>query len=137
MGILVRTIARMRYLSDKWFAAADTAVREADPSAPKGRVVIEQIIEGVVKYQVVIGRGESGVFRSTGDDSSGRDVDAIFTQSESTAQSIASGGTDAHQAFLLGRIHFDGDIEVLIQRRDAFNWLDKVLAPVMAATTFD
>lgn len=127
----------MRYLSDEWFAAANAAVRDAASSAPEGRVAIEQVIEGLVRYQVVIARGESGVLRLPHDDSPVGQADAIFTQSESTARSIARGETDAHQAFLLGRIGFEGDVEVLIDRRDAFSWLDEVLAPLMATTTFD
>ena len=60
-----------------------------------------------------------------------------FHQDLDTAQAVAQGTTDAHQAFLLGQITFEGSIDVLIERRDAFTWLAAVLAPVLATTTFD
>lgn len=64
------------------------------------------------------------------------DADATFRQSLATARAIASGETDAHQAFLLGEIRFEGTIEALIEHRDSLQWLHQALAPVMATTTW-
>ena len=126
----------MHYLSDEWLAAADAALRDAAATAPEGPLTIEQRIDGRLRYRVVIARNDARIFRLNSDDPPDSSADAVFSQTESTARSIALHETDAHQAFLLGRIQFEGDIEVLIERQEAFAWLDSALASVMAATTF-
>lgn len=64
-------------------------------------------------------------------------ADAVFRQSFATARAIAEGSSDAHQAFLLGDIRFEGSIDALITHRASFDWLEQTLAPVMAATSWD
>lgn len=128
----------VRYLSQEWIAAADEAVRAAAAQAPPGQLVIDQHVTDVVSYRIRVSRGDCSVSVPVPDTGSGKgSADATFTQGFDTAQAVASGETDAHQAFLLGRITFTGDADVLIQRRDAFTWLAEALAPVMAATDFD
>lgn len=124
----------MQYLSQAWIDAADGAVSAAAASAPAGRLTIDQHIDGVVSYRVVIAPDDSSIKRLDG--AGGAVADASFTQNEPTARAVATGETDAHQAFLLGHITFTGDVDVLIERRDAFAWLAEVLAPVMARTDF-
>lgn len=126
----------MLYLSDEWLAAADAAIRTAAATAPAGRLIIEQHIDELVSYRVVIAPDEACLSRLEDDRPTLDRADAVFSQSEATARSIARRDTDAHQAFLLGQIRFDGDVDVLITHREAFAWLDEVLAPVVAATSF-
>lgn len=126
----------MEFLSDDWLGAADQAVRDSAATAPAIPLTIDQHIEGVVSYRVVIDRGVASVQRIDATNTSLGAPDAAFTQSAETARSLASGETDAHQAFLLGEITFAGDIDVVIARRDALDWLQAALAPVMELTDF-
>lgn len=125
----------VRYLSEEWLAAADRAVRDASP-APSGPLVIDQRVardNTVVGWRTTFGAGSTIVAI----DGNAGDADAVFSQSFDTARAIAQGDTDAHQAFLLGDIRFEGSIDALITHRDSFEWLEQTLAPVMAATTWD
>jgi hypothetical protein len=124
----------MEFLSAAWIDAADAAVKKLASTAPQGSLTIDQHIPGRVSYRVVIDRVEAGVFAVDADGPPLGAPDAAFTQTEATARSLAAGDTDAHQAFLLGQISFDGDIDMVIARREALTWLQAALAPVMAST---
>jgi len=123
----------VNYLSAEWIAAADGAVKSAAASAPAEGLVIDQLVTGACNYRLVLGPHPS-VHAISGSET--EQADAVFSQDLATATAVAQGTTDAHQAFLLGRIRFEGNINVLIERRDAFDWLESVLAPVLAGTTF-
>ena len=125
----------VHYLSDEWLAAAATAVRAAADSAPATNIVVHQVVTGGPSYRIRVAPGQCSLEPLT-DVESVDQADARFTQSLETATAVAAGTTDAHQAFLLGRIRFEGNADVLIEQREAFQWLETVLAPVMAATTF-
>ena len=135
---MIRSLGVVRYLSDEWIQAADRAVRAAAAIAPAERLVIDQHIDGASSYRVIVERDACSVttIGTPSAASSSEAADAAFRQSVETAQAVAQGATDAHQAFLLGHITFVGDVDVLIARRDAFAWLEAALAPVMADTTF-
>lgn len=122
----------MRYLSDEWLAAANEAVQVS--SAPAGRVVIDQHVSDAGSWRTVIDATSSIQRITDGEDLAS--PDAAFRQSRETAQAVATGETDAHQAFLLGAITFEGQIDVLIERRASLQWLQETLAPVMQATTW-
>ena len=124
----------MQYLSQEWLSEADNAVRSAAASAPNHHLVIDQVVTDAASYQIRINGEESTIVPLEAGASS--DAHARFTQSLATAVAIAQGVTDAHQAFLLGHIRFEGDAAVLIERQEAFAWLEGVLAPVLAATAF-
>ena len=129
----------MRYLSNEWIKAANTVVQAAASAAPANRVVVDQRVNDAINYRITLERDACAIV-SIGDvetDTDGPPADAVFRQSLDTARALAQGTTDAHQAFLLGQITFEGNIDVLIERRDAFTWLESVLAPLMAETTFD
>jgi hypothetical protein len=125
----------VRYLSEEWLSAADRAVRDASP-APSGALVIDQHIDDegtALCWRTTLGlqsRIERIAPESTG-------ADAVFRQSYATARAIAQGSSDAHQAFLLGDIRFEGSIDALITHRGSFEWLEQALAPVMAATSWE
>lgn len=124
----------MRYLSEEWLAAADQAVRDASP-APAGKLVIDQRVDHgdtVVRWRTTL--ASTSQIGRVDDHEDG--ADATFRQSFETARAVAQGETDAHQAFLLGDIRFEGSIDALIANRDSFEWLERALAPVMAATTW-
>jgi len=125
----------VQYLSEEWIEAANAAVEAAAATAPDARVIIDQHVHGATSYQVIIERDRCTIAELAAE-STVADADAVFRQNLETAQAVAQGTTDAHQAFLLGHITFEGTIDVLIERRDAFGWLESTLAPIMAATTF-
>lgn len=133
-GRLGNTLFGVRYLSDDWLAAADRAVRRAGEPAPSS-IVIDQWVDGAGGFRVVIGPEASvaALRADTNDDVAA----ATFRQTLETARAIATGATDAHQAFLLGRIEFSGDLDRVIAARDALAWLEATLAPVMEETTWD
>lgn len=128
----------VRYLSSEWIAAAADAVERAQDHAPAEPTIVDQHVEDTVSYRVVIETGACSltVLDDATDFPAEPAADATFHQSHATARAVASGETDAHQAFLLGKIRFEGDVGVLIQRRASFDWLAEVLSPVMAATEF-
>lgn len=125
----------MKYLSDDWLFAANRAVVEAAASAPEPGLIIDQHIDGVRSYRVRIDRHAASM-ADLEHSTASPIADASFSQSAATAQAVARGETDAHQAFLLGHIRFSGDVTILIERRAAFEWLQTTLAPVMAQTEF-
>lgn len=131
----IRNLKAVRYLSEEWIEAANAAVDAAADSAPAAGVVIDQHVHDTISYRIVIER-DGCLIAELSNDTATSVADAIFRQNLSTAQAVAQGTTDAHQAFLLGQITFEGNIEILIERREAFGWLEATLAPVMSATTF-
>lgn len=125
----------MRYLSEEWILAADACVRSASAAAPSGRIVIDQVIEDACSYRITIEQDAASITQIDGQTQVSA-ADARFRQTAATAAAVAQGHTDAHQAFLLGQIRFEGDISILIDRREALVWLETVLAPVMSETVF-
>ena len=124
----------MRYLTSEWIQAADAAVQAAASTAPEAQIVVDQLVLDTVDYRVRIERTACSIALL---DDGLAPADAVFRQTRETAQAVAQGTTDAHQAFLLGHITFEGNIDLLIERRDAFTWLAEALQPVLAKTTFD
>lgn len=124
----------MRYLSNEWIEAANDAVTAAAANAPTDRLVIDQHIDGASSYRVIVERDACSI--TTLAQPGAETAHASFRQSAATAQAVAQRTTDAHQAFLLGHITFEGSVDILIARRDAFAWLEAALAPLMARTTF-
>ena len=124
----------MQYLSNEWIAAANTAVEGAAMTAPVAPVVVDQYVDGATSYRVTIERDACAIVSFENPPQS--PADASFRQNFETARAVAQGTTDAHQAFLLGQIRFEGNIDLLIERRDAFGWLEITLAPLLAKTTF-
>lgn len=125
----------MRYLSEEWLAAAADAVRDASP-APSGPLIVDQRVDHdgtSLCWRTTFGPESSIVAVDAADGT----ADVVFRQSFETARAVAQGETDAHQAFLLGAIRFEGSIDALITHRDSFEWLEQTLAPVMASTTWD
>lgn len=125
----------MHYLSKEWLDAANTAVQAQHASAPLPRLTVDQHVGSDVSYRVVVERDASSITVIEPNHGLAA-ADAVFHQDFETAVAIAQGDTDAHQAFLLGDISYSGDVSVLIERREAFDWLQATLAPLMADTGF-
>jgi len=115
----------MRYLSNEWIKAANTMVQAAASAAPANRVVVDQRVNDAINYRITLERDDCAIVSidDAETDTDGPAADAVFRQSLDTARALAQGTTDAHQAFLLGQITFEGNIDVLIERRDALTWL--------------
>lgn len=126
----------MRYLSDQWLAAADQALRARADAVPAGDLVIDQHIAEKASYRITVSGDQTSLSRIDASTAT-PGAHVVFRQSASTARAVAQGTTDAHQAFLLGQIRFEGDIEALINHRDALNWIEQTLAPLLEVTTFD
>jgi len=138
-------------LSDAWFHAVQAAFDAAASPAP-GRLVLDQHFSDRPDdgYRIVLGESstitplrdlpDDGYRIVLGESSSitplrdlpvdGPAPDASFTQSLESAQAIARGEADAHQAFLLGDIDFTGDISTLITHRPSLDWLAEVMVRV-------
>ncbi len=121
----------MRYLTKDWFDAVEAAISSIklgnDTQFSVGQTV------GSATWTIVF-RSDGAVLARDRDPST---ADVAFSQSFDTAQSIAAGTTNAHQAFLLGSIAITGDVALLVRERAAFVEVEDALRPVMELTTFD
>jgi putative sterol carrier protein len=62
--------------------------------------------------------------------------DVRFVQDWQTAVAVATGATNAQEAFLRGRITLAGNQRCLLDAQPVFAVLEKVLAPVREATSY-
>ena len=111
------------FLSDDWFDAL--AERAARATAPADlRLSIAQEITGTdpTRWQVVVVDGAVRIDRNP---TAPADV-RIVTDRE-TATDIQAGTVSAQRAFLDGRLRIGGDVQALMDHRDALNGLAVVL----------
>lgn len=129
----------IRYLSEEWFAAADEALR-TDTSIGRAfgdtRFVLEQVVTGAVggdiAYSIEVQPGAVSVHAgSTGSPT------VTFTVDLDTAIGIARGTANAQEGFTSGRLHFSGDVGILLRHHEALAALDDVLADLRSRTDFD
>lgn len=115
-------------LSDAWFDAVQAVFDAAAPS-PNGPLILDQHFSDRAEdgYRVVLGDAPTITpLRDLAADAAA--PDASFTQSFESAQRIARGEADAHQAFLLGDIGFSGDASAVIAHRASLDWLAAAMA---------
>ncbi len=147
----------VQYLSDEWFSAATEAIATAGALPGPCDLTVHQRVDDLtwsvrffdqraellrtalssdtaVPRDTALSR-DTALPRDTASDG-GADSQVSFSQTRDVANSIGSGQRDAHEAFLLGDVVFDGDVELLIKHRAVFDWLESALAPLMAITTF-
>ena len=128
----------MRYLSRDWLAALGDEVARSDEvrdvaaghalavtqvvtDGPDGDVIFHlEIADGTVAF----GPGPAAA------------EDVRFVQDWDTAVAVATGTTNAQEAFLRGRITLAGDQRRLVDTQPVFAVLEKVLAPVREATRY-
>lgn len=122
----------MKYLSDEWIDAANTAVK-AMPATTEA-VAIGYVItagEGDDRsYSIVLGPDTVAVV--SGVDSAG----VVMTMDVELATAIAKGESSAQRAFLDGRIRLGGDARVLLGNRESMTEIDTRLAKLRNITVY-
>ena len=128
----------MRYLSPDWLAAMGDEVARRDEvrdvSAGHALAVTQVVTDGPdgdVTYHLAIADG--AVVFGPGPAAA---EDVRFVQDWETAVAVATGATNAQEAFLRGRITMVGDQRRLVAVQAVLAVLDKVLAPVREATSY-
>ena len=114
------------FLSDEWFAAIEAEA--ANAVVPDGLALsIEQIVTGepTVRWQIRI--GADGVVL---DREPSEAADVRITTDRDTATRIQSGDASAQRAFLDGSLQIGGDIQALMEHRQAL----ADLAPALGLT---
>lgn len=127
-----------RYLSAEWVdavgaaAAASEELREACAGI---RLTIQQRVTGAngdaAAYHVVVDDGTVTVRPGEAEA-----PDVTFAQDRATAVAVATGEVAAQTAFMNGDMRVTGDVQLLMEHRDALAGLDRALAGVRAATDY-
>jgi putative sterol carrier protein len=127
-----------RYLSGDWIDAvgAAAATSETLREASRGvRLAVQQRVtggpDGDVAYHVVLDDGTVSVRPGDADR-----PDVTFVQDHATAVAVATGELPAQTAFMTGRLRVAGDVQLLMERRDALAGLDDALRTVRAQTEY-
>ena len=122
----------MKYLSDEWIDAANSAVKAmtaSDQAAAIGYVITSD--SGQERsYSIVLGPDSVGVLKGI------ESAEVVMTMDTQLATSIASGTSSAQRAFLDGRIRLGGDARVLLGNSEAMAEIDKRLAPLRELTVY-
>lgn len=119
----------MRYLSDEWIEAANTAIAGLEPTAEPF----------TVSYTVTDGQdGERSYTLNLGHPSvvAGADAPVGLRMTWDMAKAIALGELSAQRAFLDGNMQIQGDAQALVGNADGMAAVDIALAPLRAATTY-
>ncbi len=125
----------VEFLSDEWLRALDAAARDRqtsgdDPLATVS-ISIEQAITDGPRWRLVIDHGTCRVETDTEGE-----PDVRLTCDRGTAAAIASGQRPALDAFTAGELRLGGDVQVLLERREALEALGDLFAAVKEQTTF-
>lgn len=129
----------VRFLTPEWVAALDEAAAGASElrTASRGvELVVEQEVGGdggePVRYVFELGDGEVR-FRWGG----ASQPDVTLVQSAETAEALSRGELNAQQAFVLGKLRIRGNVEKLLEARDALSRLEAdVFAGVRSRTVY-
>ena len=127
----------VRYLSDEWITATARAVATdaaLQSTAKSHDVSVTQVVTdtpfGEVSYHLVCRDGKVAFNRGSAPG------DIVFTQSYETAVGVATGKLNAAEAFINGRVRFQGDHQRVIDAQPLFAALDAVFAHVRSHTEF-
>jgi alkyl sulfatase BDS1-like metallo-beta-lactamase superfamily hydrolase len=127
-------IAMARYLTPEWIDALASAADGLE-GPPGVRLTVQQRVtggpDGDVSYHVVLEEGKVAV--RAGEAAA---PDVTFVQDHATAVAVACGELAAQAAFMSGRMRVTGDVQRLIDEKDALTGLDRVLAGVRAETEY-
>ncbi len=125
------------YLSPAWIEEAATYVA-ADPTLAASAllpVAVTQVVTGGptgdIAYHFTVADGEV-----TFGPGPAPHQDVCIELDHATAVALATGGVNAQEAFVRGRIGLHGDHGALLAAVPVLRALDAVLAPLRAETTF-
>lgn len=128
-----------RYLSLDWIDALSTEVAVSDhlrEIAGTHRIGVTQVVtdgpEGDVTYHLSVGDGEATFGAGPADPE-----DVRMEQDWETAVAVATGGLNAQEAFIGGRIRLSGDQQRLLDSQPVFGALDAVFATVRDQTSYE
>ncbi len=131
----------LRYLSDEWLDAANTAVANLTPT--KGNVTVRFVVvggpDGERAYTMRLGPGAVTIGPRAGPlpNEETKYEPAVTLQLHwSLATKIAKGTASAQRAVLDGQILIDGDVRVLLGEAEALGLVEDCLAPLRARTEF-
>lgn len=140
------TINAVKFLSDEWIAALNEAAARRNLSQVEnggdgtGRdplhgvsIVIEQSVEGVTRWRMIIDDGRITVRRSGDGDGV---ADVRLTCTEEIARAIAAGQRPPLDAFINGELRIGGDVTLLLTHRAALESMGDLFATVRDRTTF-
>lgn len=129
----------IRYLSLDWIDALSAEVAASESLralAAEHSVGITQVVsdgpEGDVVYHLLLGGGSAGFGPGAA-----FPEDVRFSQDWVTAVAVATGGLNAQEAFLTGKIRLTGDQGKLIESAPVFRELDGVFAAVRERTSYN
>jgi putative sterol carrier protein len=97
-------------------------------------MVIEQSVEGVTRWRMIIDDGTVTVRRSREGDGV---ADVRLTCSEDIARAIASGQRPALDAFINGELRIGGDVGLLLAHRGALESMGNLFAAIRDRTDFE
>ena len=112
------------FLSDAWFAELETKAGNASPPTELD-FTLEQVVDGdpTESWQVQIRDGRVRVVRD-----SDREADVRLRTDRTTATGIHAGEISAQRAFLDGRLQIGGEVQALMNHREALAELGLGLA---------
>jgi putative sterol carrier protein len=136
--ILGQTELVIRYLSLDWIDALTAEVAASDvlrEAAADQQLGVTQIVrdgpEGEVTYHLQVSGGEARFGAGPADPE-----DVRFEQDWRTAIAVATGGLNAQEAFISGRIRLSGDQQKLLASQPIFRALDCVFTAVREQTEY-
>lgn len=119
----------MRYLSEQWRAAANTAVSELTPLPIS--LVAGYVVTGADPYSICLGPDAVSIQQGL----AGADV--TFACDWDLACAVATGKRSAQRAFLDGDLTVEGNVNVLLGNTGAFAAIEDCLAPLRAKATYN
>ena len=129
----------IRYLSLDWIAALSSEVAASEQMreiAQSHRIGVTQVVsdgpEGDVTYHLVVGDGEAQFGPGAADPE-----DVKMEQDWSTAIAVATGGLNAQEAFISGKIRLFGDQQKLLDAQPVFGGLAAIFATVQDRTKYE
>lgn len=128
----------LEHLSEPWLAAVDAELAARDrlrPHAAECAVGITQVVTGGTDPLVYHFSSHGGSARVAWGAAAPEDVRIV--EDRSTAAAIATGRTNAGEAFITGRVVVSGDRQRLVAARSLLAAFDDAMSSVAACTRFD
>jgi len=114
-----RRLNCVEFLSDDWFAAANTALQDLDIG--DARLIVAHVSEGK-SHHLALSDGRAKVGRGT------NEADVTLSQSLEVAVAVREGSLSALTAIQQGLITVEGDVGRLISAAEALAAVDEALS---------